>query len=144
MSEFQLINAGTPLCQQTCVGDQLQITCLKSNKINTNNVNSTNYNTNIACVNKVKIKSFTTLESSGNTPTTVTKSVIATTTTDNVYVTLDPSLAIGCIIYVIHESGNYDVAVTGTVLGTVYIGDGRFGSFIKTHTGWVPNQPQLD
>jgi len=139
---FQLIEADTtPLCDDTCVGTERQINCLKSTKANSTTVNSNTTNANLLCADKVKIKGFTSLESTGNTHTIVTTSVLAKTTDDNTFIELSSTLGVGCILYVVHESGTHDVVVSGLIDSTdVLIQPGNFSCFIKSVNGWIPSQ----
>lgn len=139
---FQLINAKTtPLCNDTCVGTVRQINCLQSTKTNSTTVTSPATTATTLCADKIKIKGFTSLESSGNTPTTVTSSVLAKTTSDDTYIELSSSVNVGCTLYVVHESGSDDVVVSGLVNSdTVNILPGNFTCFIKSTNGWVPGQ----
>jgi len=138
---FQLITPDTtPLCQENCVSDTLQINCLKSTKLNSHNVTATNINATTACVSKIKLKNFTILNSTGSDAVTVTQPVIATTTSDTVRVSLSSSVGIGCITHVIHETGSDLVHVTGLINSDVSIFPKQFYSFIKSTNGWVPNR----
>lgn len=138
---FQLITPDTTaLCQENCSSDTLQINCLKSTKLNTQSVTATTINATTACVNKVQLKKFTTLESTGSDAVVVTQPVIATTASDTVRVSLSSSLGLGCITHVIHESGSDFVHVTGLISSDVEIFPRQFYSFIKSTNGWVPNR----
>jgi len=121
---FQLINAGTTqLCGQKCDNTTLEIDKVK---------------TGLVCADKYKVGTFQSLESTGNTLQNITGSVIVKTTTNNAYIQL-PNQEVGCVIYVIHESGGGICHVTGLVSSDVYIPSGSFLSFIKSTGGWVPH-----
>ena len=118
---FQLINAGTT---QTC-GSQCDNTTVKSQ---------------ILCADKFKIGGFTTIDSTGATVQNVTGNVIAKTTTGNVVINL-PDLPVGCVLYVIHESGTGTCTVNGGLTVGVLVPVCAFVSFIKSTGGWAKSIP---
>lgn len=127
-SPFQLINPPTiPLCGQMCDNTTFEI----------QNVKCTKLDASTACANKFQIKSFPTIDSTGNTIQNITGSVIVKTATDNVTVNLPAGAPVGCILYVIHESGSYNCIVEGGLTTGIYVPVCSFRMFIKSPGGWA-------
>lgn len=112
-----------PLCGQKCDNNTLEITNLKSTKLTTTT----------ACIGKVKLTSFTTITTAG--PTTITGNVYVRTDNNSVTVNLSSSPAVGCVIYVIYDSGNNTCTVNGALTDNITVPPCSFRCFIKTPVG---------
>lgn len=94
--------------------------------------------TKLICFEKEKITSFTTfIASCGNNTGTASKSVFVDTSNKDFHLTLDETLPLGCILYVIHEKGCDDLYVDNVVGGSVHVPKRSFMTFIRGNCGWV-------
>lgn len=94
----------TRLCGQECTGQNLEIDCIRSNKVITQNIQ-----TNLLCTNKIKLTNVNILDSTidGTDPITINTNTIGTTSSGtDLTLILDPATPNGCLVYVGHTSGS--------------------------------------
>jgi len=100
----------TQLCGKTCSGQNLEIGCIRSNKIITQNLTTPTQ----LCTNKIKLgPNIPTYDGAtdGPGPITISTNAFATTTNgNNLELALNSNVGTGCIIYVGHSSDS-----TGTL-----------------------------